>query len=174
MPELNIALKAEINSNLLNSQLMDIYQPDSVSWWPLAPAWWLLLLLVLMLFLILLRFIYQKTALRRAVIKELLVIESSYEKLANSNQLALSLNMLLRRVVLSHKTLSCSPGLTGQAWLQYLDQTGGEKKGSHEFSQGVGQYLLSLPYQRHTSHVVDQELAQELLTLVRLWVKKNT
>lgn len=29
----------------LLEQLVDVYQPDAVSWWPLAPGWWLLIIL---------------------------------------------------------------------------------------------------------------------------------
>jgi len=184
-------IPAELDINLLNTQLMDIYQPESVSWWPLAPAWWLLLLLVVLSMLFLMHFFYQKMALRRAAIKELKMIESTYQKDACLNQLALALNMLLRRVVMSHKTLNCSPGLSGQSWLAFLDQKGdqegdkqrelpedksGQQSGAkQEFSQGVGKHLLSLPYQKDNKvGVENQHLAQELIALVRHWVRKNT
>ena len=39
---------AAINANPLD-QLRDIHLPEPISWWPLAPGWWLLIIIALAL-----------------------------------------------------------------------------------------------------------------------------
>jgi len=162
----------ELDKVALQSQLMDIYQPDSVSWWPLAPGWWLLLLLSLAVVTIVARYRYQKTALRRASLYELGQIEEGYKQKQSLNQLAMTLNLLLRRILLSKTLLNFEPGLYGRQWLEYLDSHWERQ----EFSQGAGQNLLILPYQNYPKYArpsdEDNLLAKELIDLTRSWIRK--
>jgi len=157
--------------DLLQQQLVDIYQPESASWWPLTPAWWLLILISILSISSLIYLYYKKTALRRYTLKQLQIIEKGFLEHGNINQLAMSLDIILRRVVLSQKTRQCSPGLIGKAWLNYLDKY----SASNEFSLGVGQQLLYLPYQKPGAQSnTNSSTALKLIALVKQWVIKNT
>jgi hypothetical protein len=162
---------AEADVNDLKLQLLDIYQPDSVSWWPLAPAWWLFILVTILLGLLLVYLYYKKTALRRAAMQQLNSIEQAFFKQGDINQLAMSLNILLKQILLSRATDDFIPGLTGKAWLNFLDQS----CNSQDFTQGIGILLHKLPYQK-TNHCNDEnnKLAQELIALIKYWTIKNT
>lgn len=176
----------------LLQQLQDIYQPDSVSWWPLAPGWWLLIGGVLIISVILVRLYLRKTALRRAAFKKLHEIEQQYEQFGSLNQLTMSLNQFMRRVILSRVQYypEFEAGINGEAWLLFLDKT---MYSQHvDFSQGVGRVLIELPYRTHMAQpaiigaqagellnngkilIIQARQAQALLHLIRQWIRKNT
>jgi len=162
---------AELDTSLLQKQLLDIYQPESVSWWPLASGWWLLIAIALISGFFLGRYFYQKTALKRAALKELKHIELRFKRQQNLNQLTMSLNLLLRRILIS-SAANFNPGISGTAWLIYLDKTWGKP----DFSQGIGKYLTTLPYQsaQHNQIENQADIASKLIQLIRAWTRKNT
>ena len=55
--------------------------------------------------------------------------------------------------------------LTGSAWLEFLDATGGDG----EFRNGAGQVLETGPYRQHVQNVA----VDSLLALARSWGLKN-
>ena len=145
--------------------IREIHLPDPISWWPLAFGWWLVLAASI-LFLILGAMIIRKllkATLRKEAFKALDLIEKSYKESDNGGQCLVEISALLRRVVLSRRDSFKSGGITGRAWLEFLDQSLKEP----EFSQGAGQILLSGPYQRD----VNSEEVSKLLQLCRKWVK---
>ncbi len=71
------------------------------------------------------------------------------------------LSVLLRRVAITLRKESA--GLTGSAWLEYLDQ--GMKE--PEFSLGIGKILLTGPYQGE----VEKANVPALMALCRKWVE---
>ncbi len=128
--------------------LRDIHLPEPVSWWPPAPGWWGLAVLILLLvgLLFLGRVLYRRGQLRREARQALQAIESRYKIHQNDQQLAADLSTLLRRVA-----LSCSPraevaGLTGDAWLDFLDRGVAGSRFHKAFSTGVGRALVEAPY----------------------------
>lgn len=148
----------------INLPLRDIHLPDSISWWPLAPAWWITFGVVLLLICIALIFIKRclRPSLKRQAIKTLDIIEKAFQETENGAQCLSELSVFLRRVVISQNPLQNCAGLTGNAWLQFLDQP----LGKPEFSQGIGQILLNGPYQFQ----VEREDAFQLIQLCRKWV----
>ena len=145
--------------------LRDIHLPDSVSWWPLAPGWWLLLALSSLLLWFLLRTWRQRGALRRQALKELQLIQDRFEQEGESRQLALELSTLLRRVALVRFPREQVAGLQGEQWLGFLDRSGGFT----HFSAGKGRILGSAPYQS-----ADVDEAKSLLQLSADWIRRNT
>ncbi len=140
--------------------LRDIHLPSDIGWWPLAPGWWLLLgLLVLsaLALLLMLRF-RQRRRLRRLALYQLDELNLLAEP-----QLAIALSRLLRQAAISHFPSHETAGLTGEAWLQFLDRPFTDQP----FSSGAGHCLGDAPYRP-----VVQIDGTALVALCRLWLKK--
>ena len=98
------------------SRLHDIVEPEAVSLWPSAPGWILLygLASVLLIVLAFNRYVrWRRDAYRR---QALALLPDTPEN---------ELNGLLKRVALSHWPREEVASLTGDAWLEFLDRTGG-------------------------------------------------
>ncbi|MBN1379094.1 MAG: DUF4381 domain-containing protein [Gammaproteobacteria bacterium] len=145
--------------------LRDIHLPDSVSWWPPGPGWWLLLLLLTIgiAVSIFLWRRYQQRALSRAVLSELNKIEYRYQQQLDLRQLAVDLSTLLRRTSISLLGRQKIAALTGEQWLSWLDQ----QTGTDQFSKGPGQHLISAPYQAKPEFYPDA-----LIALCRHWLQR--
>ncbi len=112
------------------AELRDIHLPEAVSAWPPGPGWWLLLLLVLALAAGC--YVYLRRRQRRPSVAsinwrplfraELEQIKQQYAEQQNKQQLAMQLSELLRKLVIKENPAANAAGLTGQAWLQALDQ----------------------------------------------------
>jgi hypothetical protein len=74
------------------------------------------------------------------------------------------LSTLIRRVAISVAPRAHAAGLTGQAWLAFLDRS---VKGS-PFSEGIGRLLELAPYQK--SPPTEAQIAQ-LISLCEDWLK---
>ena len=145
--------------------LRDIHLPEPVSWWPPAPGWWLVLALVIGLAALAV-WLYRRPrrakAPRRLALRELERISRDYAVHRDPQRLAVQLSVLLRRTAISLFPRAEAAGLTGEAWLVYLD--GVLRDG--RFTQGVGRQLASAPYSPATD--VD---AEALLSLCRDWIE---
>lgn len=144
--------------------LHDIHTPAGVSWWPLAPGWWLLFLLGLCLLAFCIWQWYRRSSLQREAMTELKRIRREFQEHQQSNRLSMEVNILLRRIALARTPRAVVAGLIGKQWLSFLDRHGGDG----EFSRGPGQILGIAPYARDTK--VDTEA---LLTLAERWVRRN-
>lgn len=146
--------------------LRDIHLPNAISWWPLAPGWWLLfalLILVIVLAVLCVRYALKPTVKRRAV-QELMAIENAFHAHGDAVYCLSEISLFLRRTVLRQKHSEQTAGLTGVRWLNFLDKP----LDSPEFSCGVGKILIKAPYRSYA----DKEDAVQLLQLCRKWVKK--
>jgi len=146
-------------------ELRDIHAPGIPGLWPPAPGWWLLGLLVLIVLFLLARQLlrlYRRYRRRRAAFAALRLAGQRLE--GDVRDLAAELSVLLRRVALSRFPRREVAALSGDSWLQFLDETGGGGR----FSEGPGRVLTSAPYQP-----VAQLNPRELYELVRDWVHKN-
>lgn len=145
--------------------LREIHLPNSISWWPPAYGWWLALgaaVLLLFIAVLLIRH-YLKPTLRKQASRELDAIEKAYHATQDATKCLSELSILLRRATISQKHLAGAAGLTGQEWLNLLDQP----LKVPEFSQGVGQILLVGPYH----YRVDNEQVTALIELCKKWVR---
>jgi hypothetical protein len=82
-------------------QLRDIHTPDPISWWPLAPGWWILLFISLVSIYLLVKWFVKKRNYKtpqQIATRQLLTMKS---QTAGKQELIEAIQ-LLRRVALSH------------------------------------------------------------------------
>lgn len=141
--------------------LRDLHLPDPIGWWPPAPGWWVLLALaVIGLALLLRQYVRSRSgaAARRRALRELRRLIAEYESHRDAVTFSGELSQLLRRTMLAYAPRRDVAGLTGDAWLAWLDRDFSEPL----FVSDTGRKLLELPYRRPD----DQMAALELLDLV--------
>ncbi|CAA9890404.1 conserved hypothetical protein [Candidatus Methylobacter favarea] len=144
--------------------LKDIHLPEAISWWPPATGWWIVAVLVILLIIFfswLYRRLKRKTALKTA--KKLLA-KIQQDPVPDNLQKLREISALVRRVVISIWPRAEAAGLTGKAWLAFLD---GGMTGA-PFSLGIGQLLADAPY-RDTAPTDAQIL--QLISLCEVWLK---
>ena len=148
-------------------ELRDIHLPEAISWWPPAPGWWFLLggLLLVVLAVYLFRRYQKKQALKKQVLAEFEILRDLYNKENNTSALVQSLSILLRRACISFYPRSEAASLTGESWLQFLDDTGGKKA----FRTEHGKLIASAPYLSENT-TLDFD-AEKLISICEHWLK---
>ena len=93
--------------------LRDIHLPEPISWWPIAPGWWVIIVSVILVIAVVLiaKNIYLKKQLNRDVKAEIESIKQQYQLTKNKSLLAQSLSLLLRRASISYvdERRGCGP-----------------------------------------------------------------
>lgn len=144
--------------------LRDIHLPEPVSWWPPAPGWWLLALVALAVLVLapwaLHRHLRKRRQLGR-VLAEVDTLEAAYRRSGDAQALCSGLSLVLKRVALAAWPRERVAGLTGRAWLEFLDDSGG----GGAFANGPGQALAGAGYGEATA--VD---GAALVALARRWI----
>jgi len=150
-------------------QLRDIHLPAAAPFWPPAPGWWVLAAVLLLLLAWAGAVAWRRRRLdraRRRILDALAALEADFTRERSSERLA-SISLLLRRLALSRFPRERVAGLTGAAWLRFLDESGGHG----QFAAGAGRVLAAAPYQRSIPHDMD---VAGFSALVRGWVETNT
>jgi hypothetical protein len=145
--------------------IRDLHLPQAIGWWPLAPGWWVLIALAVAGLLYLLYRAYQKwrsNAARRVALRELARVRNEYASGMDAVTLAIELSELLRRTMLAYAPRNEVASLTGQRWLQWLDQGLDDQP----FAKGSGRNLESLPY-RNRNKVDDDVDVDGLIQAVQ-------
>jgi hypothetical protein len=148
--------------------LKDIHLPEPVSWWPVAPGWWILLASIIILLLITYISIqhYRKQQLKRDIGAELDHIKQRFIDTQNQIDLARSLSILMRRASISYYPAEDVAGLFGDDWLSWLDET--QTGSGKTFSSETGKILLTAPYMSDsTPFSFDTD---SLITLCESWL----
>jgi hypothetical protein len=125
--------------------LRGLHLPNAIGWWPLAPGWWLLIALLVLGLVLLLRNALRRrarSAARRHALRQLDVYAAAYTEHGNAVTLGIEVSELLRRAMLAYAPRSNVAGLTGEAWLVWLDRDLAQPS----FQKGAGRGLLNLPY----------------------------
>ena len=133
--------------------LHDIIAPTHVDWWPLAPAWWVLISIALCLVCGLIIIMYKNYQFKKP--------KRNAIKLANQQQSAQQLHIILKRFVITHY----DPRLAAQStanWCKTLSQLGAigfskdeiaslysaeqtQQALSNKFRQAIKQFKLKEP-----------------------------
>ncbi len=153
------------------SQLKDIHLPDPVSWWPLAPGWWILIcLFLIMIALAIYLYIRSQRKTRQELIIEqsLQIFHDLEDQSIEPKVLVSELSKLLRRTAISLYGRDNTAKLAGKEWLNFLNLHGETKA----FTEGVGQAFGDQPYRPHvdynrtallglTNHWLQQQLKRD-------------
>ena len=149
--------------------LRDIQGLDAIPWWPMAPGWWYLIgALGLLVLLVLLRewMIYNGIWLgwRGDARRQLRELKKALRK-EDPREVAGRLSELLRRIAMARSGRRAAAGLTGDDWLQWLNE--------HDTSrfdwQQHGQMLLTAPYMPPAMEVQRKELGA-LIGAASRWI----
>jgi hypothetical protein len=127
--------------------IRDLHLPEAIAWWPLAPGWWVLIAALVGLGVYLLRLYLRRRArgsARRHALRQLARLTADFEQHGDAVAFSSDLSELLRRTMLAYAPRHEVAGLTGDAWLEWLDQDLDQPR----FQGGTGRKLLELPYRR--------------------------
>ena len=146
--------------------LRDLHLPEAIGWWPLAPGWWIVLAIAAVALAYLSLRLYRRwqfLAPRRYALQELARFEAEYLEHRNPATLGKQLSELLRRGMLAYTPRDEVAGLTGEAWLTWLD----DGMPLPYFHTEGGKSLLNLPYRDPESDFSDVDI-NALLAAVRM------
>lgn len=146
--------------------LRDLHLPEAIGWWPLAPGWWIVLAIAATALAYLSLRLYRRwqfLAPRRHALRELARFEAEYLEHRNPATLGKQLSELLRRGMLAYAPRDEVAGLTGEAWLTWLD----DGMPLPYFHTEGGRSLLNLPYRDPESDFSDVDI-NALLSAVRM------
>lgn len=150
--------------------LHDIVVPEAVSWWPLAPGWYVVgAFLVILLLWLGIRWIrrYRANRYRRAALSAL----SSIERDARSRQdpwgTLAEVAELLKRVALAAFPREVVAELSGDAWWSFLNEAGGGATVALETQQLMETALFARTENREPS---DEEVS-EVVAAARSWIR---
>lgn len=139
--------------------LRPLHDPAAISWWPPAPGWWGLFFISLVLVWLFFRS-RKRRRLQQAALTELKLLTAKDKTPLPQPAM---INQLLKRYALVCWPTTKVAALTGESWLAFLDEHGG----NGAFSKGPGRILLTSPYAREMQH------NQALVDLARQWIKIN-
>ena len=145
--------------------LRDIHLPPPPPLWPPAPGWWLLALAGAAALVLAVRIAvraWQRARPRRSALRAMGELRARHARGEAPETLVAEVATLLRRAAMIRHPRARVAGLTGRAWLAFLD---GE---AHRFTEGVGTCLATAPYTR--GEAVDLDA---LLSLCETWVRRN-
>ena len=153
--------------NLAN--LHDIVPLQPVSWWPLAPGWYVLAFIIASLAFVFAwrarrRWLAQRY--RRQALDELRAIQHDSLEPAVT---AANLMTLLKRTALSAYPRQQVAGLTGEDWWSFLDQcTSGET-----FREQLGPKTSALVYSDSPSIDASTAIVQQLAVATEYWIRNH-
>ena len=144
-------------------ELRDIHLPADPGFWPPAPGWWLAGALILVLLVLVMAGglkAWRRHLRRRRALAQLQALAA----LGPGPELAARVSELLKRVALGRFSRREVAGISGRAWLTFLDRTGGDGR----FAEGPGRALAEGPY------LATAEFdAAALLELAKDWVRRT-
>ncbi len=150
----------------LLAQLYDIKDLDSVRWWPLAPGWWVLIgLAAIAAAIAYWRYLAYERSWQGQTHRAFTSLERQLAD-GNTQQIASTLSVLLRRVAMQSYSRAECAGLEGTNWLSWLSakDPGGFDWATH------GVLLVEAPYAPPDRAYSPQSL-KTLIDAAKRWVK---
>jgi len=156
-----------LNPNDPLSQIADIHLPPTISQWPPAYGWWLLVCTLLILTILGIRWFLNYRRKRQYKVEAtaaLAGIQQQFQSDKNSLAALEAINSLLKQTCMTHYGRNETAGLSGDAWLSFLDSTGNTK----DFSKGPGRSLTYTLYTPNPIAPID-----ELIDITKKWITKQ-
>ena len=146
-------------------ELKDIHLPGAIGWWPPSFGWWILaaLLLATVALIIVYGVRWHRQRPLRTALASLDQARVSLQA-GQLNDALQGVSETLRRTAIT-LTDGGVAGLTGRAWLSWLDSQWQRQA----FSSGAGQLIVEAPYA--VPGRVTREQAADLLELARAWIE---
>ncbi len=144
--------------------LRDLHLPEAVSGWPPAPGWWFVFAIALLTLAYLLRVWLQRFsrgAARRYAMRQLDALLAAYEQHRDIIRFGAAASALLRRTMLAYAPREDIAGLTGEAWLAWLDRDLAQPV----FVTGAGRALIDLPYRNPQTALPAAEVERLVVAL---------
>jgi len=150
-------------------QLRDIRGLDTISWWPLAPGWWILIGFTLLFLMIIGLLVYRRRVKRKQ--------QHDWRKIAHQEWLSLRplqapprdqitfLSILLRRVAIQRHGRDACAGLSGENWLNWLTQHDPQQFNWNK----SGRILIEVPYMPKDASIDDYQV-DLVYRAVRAWI----
>ncbi len=133
----------------LELPLRDIHLPEAVGLWPLAYGWWIVLFILVVMVAFGLFLYFRNRRMRYSAItlarKELEAIQEKFSRDNNPEHLVREVSILIRRLAISLFPRADVAHLTGESWLEFLDQQVDGKP----FTSGDGRILVDAPYRKN-------------------------
>ena len=145
------------------TNLRDIHLPDAISWWPPAIGWWILLALIIAAFIFIPK-LYRRvtyTPLKKVAHITFQNIITQYKESHNDSSFIIATSQFLRQTAMSYCGREDIAQLTGDKWVQALNNLTEEKY----FTDKVKQSLVNAPYQKDISFDTEQ-----LISAVQSWL----
>jgi len=123
-------MEQDLQQSLLE-QMRDIHLPAEVSWWPLAPGWWILLFLLLAAALFAIWALIQnhnKNRYRKLACIELDLAFAQWQESLDAAAFIQATNAILKRTIaagFASNSAKTALSLTGVRWTNMLDQYSG-------------------------------------------------
>ena len=138
------------------ANLRDIHLPEQISWWPLAPGWWIVIALVVTLLVWLGYKLWQRHQFRqtyRLCQSEIAQLEVSYKEHQDARQLLSGYSQLLRRLLMLRLGRSGNANLHGDNLFALLEANGLGDELSAEYKSLLteGPYRKSVEIDDHES-----------------------
>lgn len=154
--------------------LEPLIAPPAVSWWPLAPIWWLGLGLLILLIIAVVIYRYTKKLTpkqpslptidfdlrRQAALNELSNLTKPYQQKAGV--WLQQLNDLLKRIAIIRYPTENPQALIGQAWLTFLN--------SKCPSAQIKLFPMLVEGEYHPNYYMDNKTIDELYLSVEQWI----
>lgn len=148
----------------LLAQLKDIYSPQAISMRPATIAWYILFIVCIVVLIYLCNKWLRSYVKKRRQQRVLNLLNEAIKLYKHNPALSLAnISILLRRIALAQHNRLKVANLSNDQWLKFLDHP----LQTTEFSQGIGQILLTAPYQKSVNVDIDQ-----LALLIERWIKK--
>ncbi len=144
--------------------LHDVHLPEPVSMWPPAIGWYLLSALIVLVSALGLFIAYRywsKARAKKYALKQLKVLRQNTN--LTPNTVIRESACLLRRVAIHYHADKNIAGLTGNAWIEFLN----DSSGSDLFTTESARLLLEGPY-----NPTIKDNYPDLITAIESWIKK--
>lgn len=141
----------------LLKQLKDVHSPAPISWWPLAPGWYIVAALVLALCV----FIYWLWHKRQRLQQQKKHIKQQLQHLLQQHDLAAAM-ALLKQVAMTNTKKQSVTDLQGKAWLAFLQQ-----QNRVQLAPEKVMVYANLAYQ------AQPKIPAEFAEFLQAWLEKN-